>query len=1794
MPKSNVICIKRVLAVVLSIVLLAAAAPALLITSKAQSAVTEEELNLARAQFFGSSAPDAAEMEAIAVEDSRIVHEPQTYIAPDELADTGETEEVPGGLALQDVQYPGPFAAGDRRLFRARVTSYDSQDKLVEAKLVSQGAHTNIWVLDDADYHAKTGTVHSSNCHLTDVTTVLAQDIANSFDSIYELMTGETGFGPHSGVIHQAAYGNVNQVGDFGDDGKINFLLYDLKGDGGNAGSAYTAGFFSNGDFFKYDARTNGIRPDGWTGHATYDYMNYLDMMHIDIGHNQGYTALQSTGADRLSTYSTLAHEFQHLLFYLYFGMYIDSSVVNIDAYSWFNEALSELAGTFYVQEGAEIADSSRLVSGARNSYEYGVNFGDFLNFNGSMKSYGIGSLFSASMYKRYGSGYVTGLYDAITAAFPPATNLAIMRANRDSVTDRGHDSIIGDFLKGGTGLGGGGRNSLQTVYTLFMEDFASDGGLMIGTDSNQQTTKFSPGTAEWDHLWAVRPKLGVSGTGGRVYGPNNTYRSVSSYEAIPALSSGGTVSLSAYGTNASRPATHEMFYLLSGSGTGTPILNIQINDNNPGTNYYIALPDDDYRAGAQLYPLHKDGTGNRIHTNGRPAYLYVSTFYRNVSTAPVFTWEAVGAWDLTGTVTLSNPAPAVGDTVTATVVANGSDYQYTWLLDGLYAASGSSNAFTIPDLAANVNKTLTVLVSTPAAGNALAVSSLPITKKANPAVPVAPVLRSSTSSGIVLAAVAGYEYSVGGILWQDEPEFLRLVPDTQYTFYQRIKATETTAASKSSTGLTVTTGVYHSIGLSVSGTHAFPAASYGYAAQAPLSVTLRNTGELATGTLTAQLSGADAASFSLSKTSFSSLASGGSTVFTLAPNTGLSAGTYAVTVTAGNDNTGYESFHASFEVTQAVITVADGTVTAKEYDGTTAAAVTRLTFSGLATGESLTFGTDYAVTSAVFNSASAGSGKSVAITFQLLNTAAANNYLLSSGTGTLTGKTIAKKGITVEGITAVKQYDGTKIFRRTDLRFENITIQGLVGEGTVTLVPPEEVGTLSSAAAGTKGKLTITGTFAIEGSYAKNYDLAEVPVIQARIIAADGTFPAADAIHAAYAPGLTLADLTDLLQPGYAWDEPATLLYAGNNQSFPATYTAPGGSYNPASGSITVHIAKAAGSFPAAAAISATYEPGLTLSKLALPAGYAWAVSSAALNAGIGQSFAATYTDASGNYLPAPGSITVHIAKAAAPALVWPVAAPITYGAPLSSAALAGGTKGYGTFAWANGSICPGTLNSGYTVTFTPADPLNYDWTATALTKTTNITVLKKSASQMQCVAQTLEVLANAERAIEYSFDLASLLPDITPLTYGSVSYTIAPLSADGISVSYPASLSGTSVLPVNVAAAAPGSYTVSGTISSDNIQTFAFSFTIRAAWKTPVEIYASISSKTYDGLPCGYSGTPAITDCSTGKAVTGAALSVWYVSTDGAGYASASPPVRAGKYRLTLSIPDSNPDYSGSKQYEFTIAKRQVTIKADDVTLKAGSAQPSYTCQASGFLGSDKLLVQPVITCPTANMNVPGTYPIVPSGGRASANYALVYQNGTLTVEAKSAAAEILGITSPANARRVSENTYEVSASFYTASVPVDVSVSENAAWGLYSDAACTNAIADKTLRGFAIGRNFFYIKITAENGSYKIFTLVIERMDAAAPTLTTSDTTVKYRGTIQLQTSAIDAPYVVWGGSNEYIKVHTDGTVESLKNFTKTGKATITATVGGQTTYREIKVKPSFGQWLMIIFLFGWIWM
>jgi len=114
-------------------------------------------------------------------------------------------------------------------------------------------------------------------------------------------------------------------------------------------------------------------------------------------------------------------------------------------------------------------------------------------------------------------------------------------------------------------------------------------------------------------------------------------------------------------------------------------------------------------------------------------------------------------------------------------------------------------------------------------------------------------------------------------------------------------------------------------ISLNVTGTYHFTPALIGYGQITPREVRVDNTGNRPTGPLTVELSGDNAAFFTLSDTPITSIDAPGFANFTVVPNAALPAGTHTATVTVSGDEYISEYFYVSFTVIDHVRGIALG-----------------------------------------------------------------------------------------------------------------------------------------------------------------------------------------------------------------------------------------------------------------------------------------------------------------------------------------------------------------------------------------------------------------------------------------------------------------------------------------------------------------------------------------------------------------------------------------------------------------------------------------------------------------------------------------------------------------------------------------------------------------------------------------------------------------------------------------------------------------------------------------------------
>lgn len=112
--------------------------------------------------------------------------------------------------------------------------------------------------------------------------------------------------------------------------------------------------------------------------------------------------------------------------------------------------------------------------------------------------------------------------------------------------------------------------------------------------------------------------------------------------------------------------------------------------------------------------------------------------------------------------------------------------------------------------------------------------------------------------------------------------------------------------------------------------------------------------------------------------------------------------------------------------------------------------------------------------------------------------------------------------------------------------------------------------------------------------------------------------------------------------------------------------------------------------------------------------------------------------------------------------------------------------------------------------------------------------------------------------------------------------------------------------------------------TITSTNYENITATMTFHLTDKMTVTIDGlTYTDKTYDGSPMEPTGTLKVSD----DKVPVSELEVKYEGTDGTNYSSTTAPTDAGTYKVTYKVAGSNADYTGEKEYTFTISPKDVT---------------------------------------------------------------------------------------------------------------------------------------------------------------------------------------------------------------------------------------------------------------------------
>ncbi len=182
---------------------------------------------------------------------------------------------------------------GDSRLFWVSNLEMD-QDYQLNATLLYSGTHSNVWVNN------------------SQITAAQAAQLGKEFD----------------GKIHQSDVDNFGNESDVDGNGKVNILCYDIQ-DGFTGSGGYVAGYFSPQDLYNVS------------------YSNQSEIFYIDTYPLMGMGGTKDVSA----AYSTLAHEFQHMINYNQ-KVFVQGHD-NMD--TWMDEGLAMAAEQIY--EGSALQD---------------------------------------------------------------------------------------------------------------------------------------------------------------------------------------------------------------------------------------------------------------------------------------------------------------------------------------------------------------------------------------------------------------------------------------------------------------------------------------------------------------------------------------------------------------------------------------------------------------------------------------------------------------------------------------------------------------------------------------------------------------------------------------------------------------------------------------------------------------------------------------------------------------------------------------------------------------------------------------------------------------------------------------------------------------------------------------------------------------------------------------------------------------------------------------------------------------------------------------------------------------------------------------------------------------------------------------------------------------------------------------------------------------------------------------------------------------------------------------------
>lgn len=348
---------------------------------------------------------------------------------------------------------------------------------------------------------------------------------------------------------------------------------------------------------------------------------------------------------------------------------------------------------------------------------------------------------------------------------------------------------------------------------------------------------------------------------------------------------------------------------------------------------------------------------------------------------------------------------------------------------------------------------------------------------------------------------------------------------------------------------------------------------------------------------------------------------------------------------------------------------------------------------------------------------------------------------------------------------------------------------------------------------------------------------------------------------------------------------------------------------------------------------------------------------------------------------------------------------------------------SGKGTLPDANAANAKTVTVTISSLTVTGNDAGNYTMPTTYAPSTVNIA---KAGGMSATGAYNVSATKAQERS--YTFDAKTIA--LNKADAGTLTYTLDTVTDNNSIIKSTSIADGVVSFTTNSTCATGNTATIAVLIDSVNYTQVMANLTVTVVDKEVVTITGlQDATTTYTGTAVSNSvfGTPA------GDNVPVSELTYTYYLSDGTTQTTAAnsgaasngaAPVKAGSYKATVAVPDSNTTYIGSITRNLTIGKATITITAKDKSAYVGDTAPvlaasDYT--VSGLVNNETLKTTPgtptYVSAP--DMSKAGTVAIHITGAEApdGDNYnAIVYVPGTLTISARSSGGGG-GTTTPTN---------------------------------------------------------------------------------------------------------------------------------------------------------------------------------